>query len=74
MFIMDYSNPRTCFTGKIHTTILDEAVLKEIMEIYDRLSDLYSYPKDFKKNLQDALQLREDPAKYTARVEAYYAS
>ncbi len=72
IYIMDYNDPRLCFTGKIKGKILSHSDLKKKLEMYERFVDVYPLRADFKDKLRAALQLGQDPEKYIARIEPYY--
>jgi hypothetical protein len=54
-FIMDYTNPRSVFSGKIEAKILTESELKSAIKTYESFCNHFPYSDGYRERLEKAL-------------------
>jgi hypothetical protein len=72
LFLMDYVDPRACFTGRITAKVLGRDELKGALKAFQLFNGLSAYPDNYEANLKAALRRGQSPEEYTVRIQADY--
>lgn len=72
VFLMDYVDPRTNFTGKITTKVLSDLDLIHAAEGLEAFQGKVAFPPDYEKNLREAVRRGQDPIGYAVEVVTKY--
>jgi len=67
-FLMDYSDPRTYFTGKITAEVLGATRLDGAIRAFEMYHDYISYPPSYEANLRAAAAQGQNPDDYQVEV------
>lgn len=69
-FVMDYSDPRTHFDGKISARVLSDSELAHAMTAFENFNGKYPFPENYEKNLRAAIRRGQNPADYDIELES----
>jgi hypothetical protein len=70
MFIMDYVDPRTNFTGQVTAKVLSTTELQGALRAFEKYSRYSKYPDNYKKFLNLAIERgQDDTAKYHVVIQ-----
>jgi hypothetical protein len=68
---MDFGPIEECFAGGILLHIMTEAELKAAIEAYESYKKASSYPRDYRKILQDSLDTLNKVERSNLELKAY---
>ena len=69
VFLMDYANPRTAFTGKVSALILNASDIQQAFEAYQRYKSFLVYPDHYEDRLKAAIKQCEHISSYHLEVD-----
>src|SRR6185437_12726533 len=70
LFLMDYVNPRTNFTGRITARVLNNSDLLRAIEAFETWHGKVRFPADYESNLRAAVRRSQSPDEYHVDVMA----
>ncbi len=70
LFLMDYVNPRSNFTGRITARVLSNSDLLRASEALERFHGKVQFPTDYEKHLRAAVSRGQNPEEYHVDVIA----
>lgn len=70
LFLMDYVNPRSNFTGRITAKVLSNSDLLRAIEAFEMWHGKVQLPTDYEPNLRAAVRRSQNPEEYHVEVIA----
>jgi hypothetical protein len=70
VFLMDYADPRTGFTGRISAKVLGAVELERAVQALEMFRGKVSFPSGYEVNLRAAAARGQSPDDYAVEVEA----
>jgi hypothetical protein len=68
LFLMDYDDPRSAFTGRIIAKVLTTSELERAVETFEVYRKYVSYPEGYEARLRASLARGQNPDEYRVEV------
>ncbi len=72
LFLMDYVDPRSNFTGRVTAKVLSMSDLQRALRAFQAFDGKVPFPADYRKNLKAAIGRGQNPDDYRVEVQLGY--